>query len=261
MLNIMEGVTQSMAEISMFLLVLTCSCNVAIDVNVAVFAFKYEYVIIWSETRLLPAIEIAQETISHHVESGTYANFSLQLVYIPDSCNSLIVNEAIGGAAQLYFEDDVIAYFGPSCSYNLLSIADFAASMNVPIFSGSASTHELDNKDRYPTLTQTVYKPKTMGYFLRELFNHYGWDSYVLLVKGYFFYLAKGAIENSLHEEGKRVHTILMSFDVNVNDHESALKEAAIISHSKYEFIGTISSLICLTLNTVLVSKKDASIF
>ena len=239
----MERVTQFMAEISMLVLVLTCSCNVAIDVNIAVFVHKSKYVNVWTETRLLPAIEIAQETISHRVESGAYANFSLQLVDIPDRCIGWRANEAIGGAAQLYFEDDVIAYFGPSCSVNLLSIADFAASMNVPIFSGSASSHELDNKDRYPTLTQTVYKPKTMGYFLRELFNHYGWDSYVLLVKGYLFYLAKGAIENSLHEEGKRVHTILMSFDVNVNDHESALKEAAIISHSKYEFIGTILSL------------------
>ena len=233
----------------MFLLVLKCSCNVAIDVNVAVFAFKYENAIIWSETRLLPAIEIAQETISHRVESGAYANFSVQLVDIPDSCFGRRVNEAIGGAAQLYFEDDVIAYFGPSCSFYLLSIADFAASMNVPIFSGSASTHELDNKDRYPTLTQTVYKPKTMGYFLRELFNLYGWDSYVLFVRSGVFSLAEGAIEGSLHESGKRGHSLRMYY--RDNDHESFLKEAANKSHSKYEFrdciVKSVLSDICIT--------------
>ena len=245
----MERVTQFMAEISMLVLVLTCSCNVAIDVNIAVFVYKSKSLNVWTETRLLPAIEIAQETISYRVESGAYANFSLQLVDIPDSCNWWKANEAIGGAAQLYFEDDVIAYFGPSCSYNLLSIADFAASMNVPIFSGSASSHELDDKDRYPTLTQTVYKPKTMGYFLRELFNIYGWDSYVLIVGGGgVFFFAEGAIEGSLHESGKRGHSLWMYYG---DDHESFLKEAANKSHSKYEFrdciVKSVLSDICIT--------------
>ena len=182
--------------------------------------------------RLLPALEVAQETISHLVQTGEYANFSLQWFYSPTGCSGP-VEKSLGVSAQFYYGENVAAFIGPTCSSDMIGVGDLAASFNVPVMSGSASRYELDNKDRYPTVTQLVFKPTTVASFLKELFFLYGWDSYVLIQtpSGYYS-LPAAAIEDGLRDAGIRSYIFYVTSD---DDFDSILEEASYVSRSKYE--------------------------
>ena len=218
------SLTQVMSIMWFICFALTCCCSASTDIDVAVFLYVSKGNSVFDFRRLLPALEIARETISHIVEIGEYANFTLRWVVTPERCAFSTVNDAIRVAAKLFFEGKALAYFGPSCSGSLVSVADFAASVNVPIFSGSAGTVELYNKIRYPTATQTIYDSNTMVSFLRELFFLFGWDSYVLLRKGYIALLIKDSIENSLREADTSGFTIFVE-DYDESCKESLLRE------------------------------------
>ena len=125
-----------------------------------------------------------------------------------------------------------MAYFGPPCSGDLQSVADFAASMNIPIFSGSATLKALENKKRFHTLTNTVYQVGTMVSFLKELLKFYGWDSIVLIVKGILFRNPGNAIEDGLRESGIQAQSFFFTYNDNTK-FESTLRQATSISQSK----------------------------
>ncbi|XP_033625244.1 atrial natriuretic peptide receptor 1-like [Asterias rubens] len=198
----------------------------ATDVNVVVFLFRRES--IYGDTRLLPALEIARDTISHRVERGEYANFTLHWEYSAEGCGHG-VQYAVKDAAQLVFEKDVVAFFGPSCSSSMESVADFAAPMNIPIFSGSAGAASLGNKKRYHTLTQTNNNPGAMVSLVQDIFLHNGWDSCVLLRKGHLFLRAGSALEDGLREANIRPYSIYPA-ESSEEEFKSALKEASVNS-------------------------------
>ena len=203
----------------------------ATDVNVVVFLFRRES--IYGDTRLLPALEIARDTISHRVERGEYANFTLHWEYSAEGCGHG-VQYAVKDAAQLVFEKDVVAFFGPSCSSSMESVADFAAPMNIPIFSGSAGAASLGNKKRYHTLTQTNNNPGAMVSLVQDIFLHNGWDSCVLLRKGHLFLRAGSALEDGLREANIRPYSIYPA-ESSEEEFKSALKEASVNSRSEYQ--------------------------
>lgn len=224
----MEGLP---ARLTIFAFALTLSCTVATEVNVVVFLFRRDSV--YGDTRLLPALAIARDTIAHRVGRGQYANFTLGWDYSAEGCGHG-VQYAVREAAQLVFQKDVVAFFGPPCSNSMQSVADFAAPMNIPIFSGSAGAQELDNKKRYPTLTQTVHRPRTMVSLVKELFLHHGWDSCVLLRKGHLFLRAGSALEDGLREANVRPYSIYPASSTE-EEFKIALEEAALNGRSEYE--------------------------
>ncbi|XP_071788532.1 atrial natriuretic peptide receptor 1-like [Asterias amurensis] len=182
---------------------------------------------ILGQARLYPALEVAQETISSRVQSGDYANFSIELQFSPTGC-SRPVEFSLGVAAHFYFDDEIAALLGPACSSDMESVGDLAAALNIPIFSPSASSHGLDNKGRYPTLTQLVFKPSTMADFLGKLFLLYGWDSFVLLgVSTGYHSRPTAAVEDGMRELGIRSYVIYID---EVEDFNATLKEASLIS-------------------------------
>ncbi len=220
---------QCIIVVYLFLPMLLC---LQTDVEVAVFlSRKYPVGNLFEGPRLLPAIEVAGDTISRRVDSGEYANFTLKWIHSQTGC-SWSVQAVMGAAARLYFENHVLAFFGPACSNGILGIGDFAASMNLPMFSGSAYIHELDNKDRYPTLTQTTYKSSTMVSFLKKLFELFGWNSYFLLGKGYGFTVTRSSIEDNLRDAGIRGFTL--EVHNTEKDFKIPLKEASTIGRSEY---------------------------
>ena len=204
----------------------TCSGYVTNSLSIFVFTFKSAKHSIYSESRILPALEIARETISHRVQRREYANFTLRWVYSFHGCSHGI-QHAVGEAAQLYFEEDVVAYIGPPCSNPISSVADFAAAKGIPIFSGSAGSSELDNKVRYPTLTQTVFKPSTMASFLRGLFYKYDWNSCVVINSGHLYLRPALEIEAVLFEAGVRIFYRRFQTD---SDLDIILEEASLNS-------------------------------
>ena len=210
---------------------LTITSTTATNIHIGLMLSAKETFVLGGN-RLLPALQIAQETISHLVQTGEYANFSLHLDYSPTGC-AKPVKTSLGAATQFYFEDRVAAFIGPPCSSEMPGVGDLAAAFNLPAMSGSASAYELDDKDRFPTLTQLVFKPTTVASFLRELFFFYGWDSYVLIrtTSGYHS-LPAAAIEDGLRDAGIRSYIFYVTSD---DDFESILEEASYVSRSKYE--------------------------
>ena len=210
----------------------------AVHIPVVVFPSPDETV--YSAKRLIPALEIARDIISERVEFGAYANFTISWFISETGC-SYAERFSVGIAAQRFFLENASAFFGPACSSNMLSVGDLAASLNIPVLSGSASSHELDNKDRYVTLTQTVYKPSMMVSFVEQLFEIYKWDSCTLIRSVPDIFTNAGeALEEGLLEEERRV--IILELNDTNNDFEYVLKEASKNTRSKYE-IGNFESL------------------
>lgn len=171
---------------------------------------------VYAANRLLPAFDIANETISERVERGEFANFSISWVYYSTGC-SHEERLSAGLAAERYFFKSATAFFGPTCSNNLLSVADFASYFNITVLSGSASSHDLDDKNRYPTLTQTVYKPTAMVNFVNELFKEFNWDACALIRGGSdVFKLAGEAFEEIMQNEERSVFILELN-DTNNN--------------------------------------------
>ncbi|XP_071788533.1 atrial natriuretic peptide receptor 1-like [Asterias amurensis] len=182
---------------------------------------------ILGQARLYPALEVAQETISSRVQSGDYANFSIELQFSPTGCSGP-VEVSLGVAAHFYFDDEIAALLGPACSSDMESVGDLAAALNIPILSPSGSSHELDDKGRYPTLTQLVFKSSTMADFLGRLFLLYGWNSFVLLgVSSGYHSLPTAAVEDGMRELGVRSYVIYID---EVEDFNATLEEASLIS-------------------------------
>lgn len=227
--SIMESLAKFYHRMMVVYSVLYSIGSLDVDVAVLLSATKSTH----SGTRLLPALEIAIETISHRVEIGQYANFTLKMTYSPTGC-SRPLKPSLGVAAQLFFQGKTSSYFGPSCSSNLIGVADFAAWANLPVFSGSASSSDLDKKTRFLTLTQNVYRASTLVSFLKRLFNLYGWKSFTLLTKGSLFEYTGEAIAEGLTQEGIKAYTILLKDKKHISN-ESSLNEASYRSRSKYD--------------------------
>ena len=218
-------------------LCLVCSCIDAVHIPVVVFPSPDDTV--YAAKRLIPALEIARDIISARVESGAYANFTINWFVSETGC-SHAERLSVGVAAQRFFLENATAFIGPTCSNNMLSVGDLAAFLNITVLSGSASAHELDDKDRYTTLTQMVYKPSVMASFVEELFETYKWDSCTLIRSvPDIFTLAGEALEEGLLEEERRV--IILELNDTNNDYEYVLREASKNTRSKYE-IGNVES-------------------
>lgn len=180
--------------------------------------------------RILPAFEIARETIFSRVETGEYFNFSLQYIHSVKGCENP-KKSAVGYAARSFFKKGTMTFFGPTCSASMLGVADLAAYLNAAVFSGSASSHDLDDKARFPTMTQTVFKTSTMVSFMRELFHLFDWKSCVLIVGGKSLNIfTADAIEVGLRGIGVRSYNIHLAAE----NFDHILQEASVISQSEY---------------------------
>ncbi len=179
--------------------------------------------------RNLPAFEIARETISSCVESGEYFNFSVQYIHSSKGCENP-KKSAVGLAARSIFKGGIMAFFGPTCSDNMLAVGDLAAALDVPVFSCSAITHDLEDKARFPTMTQTIFKASTMISFMGELFHRFGWKTCALIVdaKSVNMFTAD-ALEIGFRKMGVRSYTL----HVTGGHLDTALQEASVISQSE----------------------------
>ena len=214
----------------------------AMDIPIVIFPSPEQSV--YAANRLLPAFDIAYQTISERVQSGKYANFTISWVYYSTGCSH---NErlSVGMAAERYFFENAAAFFGPTCSNNLLSVADFASFYNITVLSGSASSHDLDDKERFPTLTQTVYKPTAMVNFVNELFKEFEWTSCAMIRGGSdVFNLAGEAFEEIMQRAGRSVFIIELN-DTN-NDYVHTLQQTREDYRSKY-------SLLCYTIVIIVI--------
>ena len=74
---------------------------------------------LYNHMRLTPAFDMAHDEIARRVESGEYANFSLAWSQHPLGCD-FPLRKAVGVAADSYYLGDAVAFFGPTCSSNII---------------------------------------------------------------------------------------------------------------------------------------------
>ncbi|XP_072020467.1 atrial natriuretic peptide receptor 1-like [Amphiura filiformis] len=184
---------------------------------------------IFTTSRVKPGVDIALETIKQRITESKYVNFTLTSCYrntgLLCSPNHMI---APGISSELYFQNSVIAFIGPPCSFPTIGVADLSAYLNVPLVSGVSTSSDLDNKIRFKTLTRTAYKLGTLGTFMYEIFQRYGWRRCSIVWDNWpTFRLVSSAIRNILTSKEVYIH------DVPISDYgsmEEALDSAAINS-------------------------------
>ncbi|XP_038057182.1 atrial natriuretic peptide receptor 3-like [Patiria miniata] len=141
-----------------------------------------------SKYYLLPAAQIAFETVAKRLERGVYNNFSMTHVST-DECCTRPVRSTGALAASMYHDDGVVAFLGPAVSPDMAAVADMAAYWNLPVLAGAATSTLLDEKKRFPTLTRTGPNVELMVQFMTAVLRHLGWTSCAIL-RGLQIYLA-----------------------------------------------------------------------
>ncbi|XP_033638736.1 atrial natriuretic peptide receptor 1-like [Asterias rubens] len=155
------------------------------------------------------------------------ANFTLEPFYVGSDCNQDVIDE-VEQAATFVLVNNGNALFGPSCSQTSSCIGDLAASLNIPIFTGSTSAPEFDLKKRFPTLTQTALKFSTTVDFIRELFRKYNWKRYVSIEDtSADFEQASRAIEKGLALDDVKAEVIAL----DKGKMDEILRQAAVYSN------------------------------
>ena len=124
-----------------------------------------------------PAVDLAIESINKDVQNGKYLNFNLSYVYaVTDSgCGRGTTMKAGGLAADMYINDDIMAYIGPLCSGELAPVANLGAWWNIPVISGVSTLAEFNFKARFTTLTRTAVRASNLADFTVKILRRYGW--------------------------------------------------------------------------------------
>ncbi|ELT88558.1 hypothetical protein CAPTEDRAFT_89333, partial [Capitella teleta] len=101
-------------------------------------------------------------------------------------CNS---KQAIGQAADLWYNESVDAMIGPPCSIACRSVAEITSFFKIPHISWVASDPDLNDKEIYSTLSRTLGPFSKMGEFILEVMAQYNWKRVVTLSSNYLLYM------------------------------------------------------------------------
>lgn len=215
--------------------ILLCLCTFgtifAVTVNIGVLLQGGERYI-FTTSRVKPGVDIALETITKRIQDGEYVNFTLKSYYQNTGpvCPSYM--NAAGIASMMYFRNDVVAFIGPPCSFETISVSDLSAFWNIPVVSGVSTSSTLDNKARFKTLTRTAYKLGTLGAFIAQVFDKYNWRRCSIVWDNWAtFRIASSAIRATLLAREFHIHDVPIQ---EFGNEEDAFDEAAINSRSKY---------------------------
>ena len=130
-----------------------------------------------------PACDFALKTINDLAHEGIYLNISISYVWsTTDKFCGYPIMKAPGIVAQLYYEHNIMALFGPPCSSETSGVADLAAYWNIPVLSGVSTSKALDQKNRFRTLTRTSFNFSTLYNFFLSLFEKNKWETAAIVV-------------------------------------------------------------------------------
>ncbi|XP_044317901.1 atrial natriuretic peptide receptor 1 isoform X2 [Drosophila rhopaloa] len=214
-----------------------------------------------------PAVDLALEEINkvflrpHNItllkKKGSYP-----------SCSGA---RAPGLAADMHFQDDVIAFIGPACAFALEPVARLAAYWNTPIITGmgdqppssegeltvtsgilgrihkwkNENTGMFKDKSKYPTLTRMSYCQCRLILVFASVFRQFHWKHVALLVdrSELFSWTVGKNLEYGLRQEG------LLSFVRELNGNEEEIYENYLRDASMY------ARVVILSVRGVLVRK------
>ncbi|KRJ99806.1 uncharacterized protein Dyak_GE13756, isoform B [Drosophila yakuba] len=178
---------------------------------------------------------------------------------------------APGLAADMHFQDDVIAFIGPACAFALEPVARLAAYWNTPIITGmgdqppssegeltvtsgilgrihkwkNENTGMFKDKSKYPTLTRMSYCQCRLILVFASVIRQFNWNHVALLVdrSELFSWTVGKNLEYGLRQEG------LLSFVKELNGNEEEVYENYLKDASMY------ARVVILSVRGVLVRK------
>ncbi|TKR61354.1 hypothetical protein L596_028472 [Steinernema carpocapsae] len=122
------------------------------------------------------AVTIAYERIQ---SEGLLKNINFTFVWYMDNCDE---SQAAGYTTQLIQRDQVAAIIGPSCSTSAIISGILGAFYNTAIFTwGAASSSELTDAVRFPTVASINANTFTLGLAIREVMFEYEWKEFALI--------------------------------------------------------------------------------
>ena len=123
----------------------------------------------WSMERVLPAIDIAVETVKRK-SLLPYENI---IVNASDSKCS----ETFGplAAIDFFMYKSAHAFIGPVCDYAIAPIARFSPYWNIPVLSGGAFVSSFDNKKEYKLLTRVLGAYSNGADFFLSIAHAHNW--------------------------------------------------------------------------------------
>ncbi|XP_075215398.1 atrial natriuretic peptide receptor 1 [Lycorma delicatula] len=173
-----------------------------------------------------PAVDIALEEVNEKFLSV----HSVSLEKVQASYPTCSGDRAPGLAADMHFQDDVIAFIGPACAFALEPVARLAAYWNRPIITGmgdqppsegqlsvtsgilgrlnrwknDSSNVMFKDKGEYPTLTRMSYCQCRLKLVFSSIFRQFKWKHVALILdRSDLFSLTVGKnLENGLRKFG-----------------------------------------------------------
>ncbi|XP_063540737.1 atrial natriuretic peptide receptor 1 [Cydia strobilella] len=214
-----------------------------------------------------PAVDLALDKVNEKF----LAHHGVELQKVQGSYPSCSGALAPGIAADMHFNDHVIAFIGPACAFALEPVARLAAYWNTPIITGMGDQppsegelaapvgvlsrmHRLRNlktgtkpqtlfndKGKYPTLTRMSYCQCRLPRVFTSVFDRFGWTHVALLLdKSDLFSLTVGkSLEWGLRKEG--VLKAVRELDGNEQERQRELCEALLRDVSMYARVVILS--------------------
>ncbi|ELT89211.1 hypothetical protein CAPTEDRAFT_213136 [Capitella teleta] len=132
------------------------------------------------------AVDMAIERINSDSFYNRNGEIKMTFVIRDTKCNS---KQAIGQAADLWYNESVDAVIGPPCSIACRGVAEITSFFKIPHISWVASDPDLDDKVMYSTLSRTLGPFSKMGEFIVDVMAQYNWKRVVTLSSNYLQYM------------------------------------------------------------------------
>ncbi|XP_020289738.1 atrial natriuretic peptide receptor 1 isoform X2 [Pseudomyrmex gracilis] len=146
-----------------------------------------------------PAVDLALAEVNDFLSVH-----NVQLRKVQGSYPSCSGAKAPGLAADMHFQDKVIAFIGPACAFALEPVAQLAAYWNSPIITGMGDQGIFKDKSKYPTLTRMSYCQCRLRLVFASVFKEFGWSHVALILdRSDLFSLTVGKnLEYGLRKDG-----------------------------------------------------------
>ncbi|CAF1037353.1 unnamed protein product [Rotaria sp. Silwood1] len=147
---------------------------------------------------------------------------------------------------------NIVGIVGPAYSREAEVIAEFGASINIPVISYSATNPDLSDRSTYPTFYRTVSSDSAAALAMVELFTRYNWSSCIIIYQNDAFG-SGGAkvIKEAFNDNGFKVSQMVI-FDIISLSIRGDLQTILLTSASRIVIIWAIVDYTNLILQNAL---------
>ena len=129
----------------------------------------------WSLKRVVPAIEMAVETV---IQQGLLPDYHITINISDSQCS-----ETYGPLAviDMFKYNGAHVFFGPVCDYALAPVARFTPYWNIPLLSAGGLVTAFDNKEVYTLLTRLNGGYSNAAFAIMAVAREFNWVRFGLI--------------------------------------------------------------------------------